>query len=110
MQVEEIQLKPERIYYTQKSISAYSRVGDKEIALRDTIADMEGGKNVDLPPITVIQIDGAWCSLNNRRLFIHKSVHPKEKITCLVYKGDLPNGKSKEKKNEIILNGKIMKT
>ena len=96
-------LKPSRIYYTQTSISGYCRVGDTDIALRDTIADMNNGQNVNLPAIHVVKLDHCWCSLDNRRLYIHKAVHPEERIKCIEVDKKEANGRKKESQDRIAI-------
>lgn len=82
-----ITLSPERIYFTHSRVRPQFTGCNKVIA--DTLKEIVEGRTrvTDIPMITVIENDGNYFSLNNRRLYLFKELLklgliPSEGVLC----------------------------
>lgn len=84
-----ITIQPDIVYFTHSRVRPQFTGCNKVIA--DTIAEIVSGQTriEDIPMITVIENEGNYFSLNNRRLFMFKELSklgllPAEGIQCLI--------------------------
>lgn len=107
-----ITIQPDIVYFTHSRVRPQFTGCNKVIA--DTIAEIVSGqtKIEDIPMITVIENDGNYFSLNNRRLFMFKELSrlglvPPEGIQCFI-KAALEREKQRYLPSRCSLRAKLM--
>lgn len=78
-----VEIDPSIVYFTHSRIRPFfTGCG---VRVTETLSDLLSGKLsvADLPPITIVENDGFYFSLNNRRLFVLKSLRESGFITTI---------------------------